>query len=102
MTEAAAAIGQLCTGDQCDKLADKLGKLPFDVVTSGLEQVLGRPASDISDDAKIKIIGKLRELGTAEGNRFLKEVEKRLPKEASPRLRQAVDQAIKATNGATT
>lgn len=102
VTEAAAAIGQLCTGDACEKLADKLGKLPFDVVTSGLEQVLGRPANDVSDDAKIKIIGKIRELGTAEGNRFLKEVEKRLPKEASPRLRQAVDQAIKATNGATT
>ena len=102
VTEAAAAIGQLCNADQCDQLAAKLGKLPFDVVTSGLEQVLGRPAGDISDDAKIKTIGKVRELGTAEGNRFLKEVEKHLPKDASVRLKQAVDQAIKATNGATT
>ena len=102
VTEAAAAIGQLCNADQCDQLAGKLGKLPFDIVTSGLEQVLGRPANDIPDDAKIKTIGKLRELGTAEGNRFLKEVEKHLPKDASARLKQAVDQAIKATNGATT
>lgn len=99
VNEAAASIGQLCNAEQCDQLAGKLGKLPFDVVTGGLEPVLFRPASDISDDAKIKLIGRLRELGTGEANRFLKDVEKRLPKEASPRVRQAVEQAVKATTG---
>jgi HEAT repeat protein len=95
--EAAASIGQLCNPEQCEQLAAKMGKLPFDVVTGGLEQVLGR--SDIPDDAKIKVIGRIRELGTGEANRFLKDVEKRLPKEASPRIRQAVEQAVKATTG---
>ncbi|MBX3206369.1 MAG: HEAT repeat domain-containing protein [Labilithrix sp.] len=99
VNEAAASIGQLCNAEQCDQLAGKLGKLPFDVVTSGLEPVLFRPASDMSDDAKIKLLGRLRELGTGEANRFLKDVEKRLPKEASPRIRQAVEQAVKATTG---
>lgn len=99
VNEAAASIGQLCNADQCDQLATKLGKLPFDVVTSGLDQVLFRPTAEISDDAKIKVLGRLRELGTGEANRFLKDVEKRLPKEASPRIKQAVEQAVKATSG---
>jgi HEAT repeat protein len=99
VNEAAASIGQLCNPEQCDQLASKLGKLPFDVVTSGLDPVLFRPASDISDDAKIKVLGRLRELGTGEANRFLKDVEKRLPKDASPRIKQAVEQAVKATTG---
>lgn len=99
VNEAAASIGQLCNAEQCEQLAGKLGKLPFDVVMSGLEPMLFRPASDISDDAKIKVLGRLRELGTGEAHRFLVDVEKRLPKEASPRIRQAVEQAVKATTG---
>lgn len=99
VNEAAASIGQLCSPEQCETLAGKLGQLPFEVVTSGLEPVLFRPSVDISDDVKIKLIGRFRELGTGEANRFLKEVEKKLPKDASPRLRQAVEQAVKATTG---
>lgn len=99
VNEAAASIGQLCNAEQCEKLAGKLGKLPFDVVTSGLDQVLFRPSAEVSDDVKIKVLGRLRELGTAEANRFLSDVDKRLPKETSPRVRQAVEQAVKATSG---
>ncbi len=99
VNEAAASIGLLCNAQQCEELAGKLGKLPFDVVTSGLEPVLFRPSSEVTDDTKIKVIGRLRELGTAEANRFLKDVEGRLPKETSPRIRQAVEQAVKATMG---
>lgn len=99
VTEAAASLGQLCDPEQCEQLAGKLGKLPFEVVTSGLEQVLFRPANDLSDDAKIKVLERLRELGTGEAHRFLRDVESRLPKEASARLRQALAQAVKATAG---
>lgn len=99
VNEAAASIGQMCTAEQCELLAAKLGQLPFDVVTSGLDPVLSRPAAEVSDDTKIKVLGRLRELGTAEANRFLKETEKRLPKDATPRVRQAVEQAVKATTG---
>jgi HEAT repeat protein len=99
VNEAAASIGQLCSPEQCDQLAAKLGKLPFDVVTSGLDLVLFRPASEVPDDTKIKVLGRLRELGTAEANRFLKDVDKRLAKQSSPRIRQALEQAVKATSG---
>jgi HEAT repeat protein len=97
--EAAASIGQLCGGPDCEKLADKLGQLPFDVVTSGLDPVLFRPAADINDDTKIKIIGRLRELGTFEANRFLRDVAKKWPDAWSKRVKQSIDQAVLATSG---
>ena len=100
INEAAASIGQLCTVEQCEQLAAKLGKLPFDVITSGLDHVLFRPATDVHDDAKVKIIGRIREQGTIEGNKFLKEAQKRGAAAGwSPRIRQAVDQAVLATAG---
>ncbi|HVJ94588.1 MAG TPA: HEAT repeat domain-containing protein, partial [Labilithrix sp.] len=101
VTEAAAAIGQACDPEQCDALAGKLGTLPFDVVTSGLEAVLFRPLAEISDDAKLKVLDRLRGLGTNEANGFLKDLEPRLPKHVSPRVRQALEQAVNAAMGGT-
>jgi hypothetical protein len=69
------------------------------VVTGGLDQVLFRPTADINDDAKVKIIGRIREQGTIEGNKFLRDVQKRWPSGQSPRVRQAIDQAVMATAG---
>ena len=100
VNEAAASIGQLCSAEQCEQLAGRLGKIPFDVVTGGLDQVLFRPAADIPDDAKVKIIGRIREQGTIEGNKFLRDVQKRaVAPAASARVRQALDQAVMATAG---
>jgi hypothetical protein len=99
VNEAAVSIGRLCNPEQCEQLAAKLGKLPFDVVTGGLDQVLFRPTAEVSDDAKVKIIGRIREQGTIEGNKFLKDVQKRWAAGSSPRVRQAIDQAVMATAG---
>jgi HEAT repeat protein len=99
VAEAAASIGQLCAGNECDRLAGKLGSVPFDVVTSGLDQVLFRPATDVSDDIKVKIVGRVRELGTGEANRFLRSVQGKWQKTWSPRVKQAIDQGVIATSG---
>ena len=100
VNEAAVSIGQLCSAEQCEQLAGKLGKIPFDVVTGGLDQVLFRPAADVPDDAKVKIIGRIREQGTIEGNKFLRDVQKRaVAPAASARVRQALEQAVMATAG---
>jgi HEAT repeat protein len=99
VAEAAASIGQLCAGNECDRLAGKLGSVPFDVVTSGLDQVLFRPAAEVSDDLKVKIVGRVRELGTGEANRFLKGVQAKWPKTWSQRVKQSIDQAVLATSG---
>ena len=98
--EAAAAIGQLCGPQECDQLAGKLGRLPFDVVTNGLDQVLFRPPVEVSDDAKVKILGRVRELGTREASKFLKDVQTRWPATWSVRVKQTIDQAVLATAGA--
>ena len=58
-----------------------------------------RPPTDVSDDIKVKIVGRLRELGTAESNRFLRDVQKKWPDSWSKRVRQAIDQAVQATTG---
>jgi HEAT repeats len=99
VNEAAASIGQLCAGSECERLAGKLGSVPFDVVTSGLDQVLFRPAGDVSDDLKVKIVGRVRELGTGEANRFLRTVQDKWPKTWSQRVKQSIDQAVLATSG---
>jgi HEAT repeat protein len=99
VAEAAASIGQLCAGNECERLASKLGSVPFDVVTSGLDQVLFRPPSDVSDDIKVKIVGRVRELGTGEANRFLRSVQGKWPKKWSERVKQAIDQGVLATSG---
>jgi hypothetical protein len=99
VAEAAASIGQICAAQECDQLAGKLGRLPFDVVTGGLEQVLFRPQAEINDDEKVKIIGKVRELGTSQANTFLRDVQQRWPQGWSPRVRQSLDQGVLATSG---
>jgi hypothetical protein len=97
--EASPAIGQLCAGSECDKLAAKLGAMPFDVITRGLDIALFRAPVDVGDDIKVKIVARVRELGTGEANRFLRAVKDRWPKRGSPRVKQAIDQAVIATSG---
>jgi HEAT repeat protein len=99
VNEAAVSIGQLCAPSECEALQGRLGRLPFDVVSSGLDQILFRPAGEVSDDAKVKLVGRLRELGTAEANHFLRDVVARWPATGSARVKQSIDQAVSATAG---
>jgi HEAT repeat protein len=97
--EAAASIGQLCNAAQCEKLASLLGKTPFDIITGGLEQALFRPASQVPDGTKVKIVVRLRELGTAEARRYLSDVRSRWPEDGSPAVRQALESSVKGQAG---
>jgi hypothetical protein len=97
--EASASIGVLCAPADCERLVAKLGALPFDVVMAGIDEILTRPVSEVGDDLKVKIVGRVRELGTAEVNHFLKGVQTRWPARASHRVKQAIDQAVLATTG---
>jgi len=99
VNEAAVSIGELCGSNECDSLEGRLGRVPFDVITSGLDPLLFRPPVEVSDDAKVKLIGRLRELGTAEANKFLRDTEARWPKSGSERVKRALQQGIQATAG---
>lgn len=95
--EAAASLGELCSSADCDRLAGKLGSVPFDVVTSGLDEVLMRSAPEVTDDLKVSIVDWLRDVGTAEAHHFLKGVQARWPARGLRRVKQALDQAVAAT-----
>jgi HEAT repeat protein len=97
--EASRSIGLLCTGDECDRLAAKLGSQPFEVMTSGLHEALLRLSDDVPEELKVKIVGRVRELGTGEANRFLREIQAKWPQRGSRRVKQAIDQAVLATSG---
>ena len=97
--EAAAAIGQLCEPKDCDKFAELTGKHQFDIMSSGFDQILFRPEKDMPEDQKIKIVGRLRELGTKEASKYLADVKGRWPEGWSKRVKQAIDAAVKATGG---
>ncbi|MCC6645489.1 MAG: HEAT repeat domain-containing protein [Polyangiaceae bacterium] len=94
--EAAAAIGQLCRGDECEAFARQTTKLPLDVMTSGFQQILSR--ADVSDDQKVKIIERVRDLATGEAHRFLKGQAEGFS--GSDRVKTALEQAARATAGA--
>jgi len=97
INEASTSIGMLCNPQECEQLASRIGKFPFDVMGAGIEQALFRP--DVSDDSKIKLLGHVRELGTQDANKFLREVVKKWPKTGSARVKQSLDQAVQATGG---
>jgi HEAT repeat protein len=92
--EAAASIGALCTPRDCEKLAKKLQTVPFDIITSGLSEVLVRPATEVDDETKIGIVGQLRAIATPEANRFLRGVQSRYPARGSERVKRVIDEAV--------
>lgn len=99
VSEAAAAIGQLCRPDECRAFAKKLGKVPFDVMTFGFDAILLR-ASPLPDDVLLETVGKIRELGTPEAGKYLVTVQGNWPKSGSAKVKQAIDTAIPSIPGA--
>ena len=97
VNEAGVSIGMICGAQECEQLAARIGKFPFDVIAGGIEQALFR--ADVADDTKIKLIGRIRELGTKEANGALKDWFKKWPANGSARVKQALDQAVQATGG---
>lgn len=101
VAEAGAAIGQLCTPEQCEQFAERTGKIAFDVMVTGFDQILFRPPGDVPDDEKIRLIGRMRELGTGEVGKYLADVADRWPKDWSKKLKQAIESAAHAIGGGT-
>ncbi len=98
--EAAAAIGQLCSKKQCEKFLGSLGKTPFDIMSSGIDEILFRKPAEVSDEEKIAVVVRLRELGTKDVGKYLSKVSSRWPKESSKKVKKAIDDAVAAVGGA--
>jgi hypothetical protein len=94
MPEAAGAIGLICAPEECRKLVDTIGKLPFDLVQSGLLPLLLRPESEVAESYKLDVIDHLRRLQTPQARRFLETVRARYPEQGSAHVRHGLSEAI--------
>jgi HEAT repeat protein len=98
--EAAAAIGQLCVGEECAAFSAKTGRIGLDVMVSGFDALLFRPSNEVPDQQKIKVVERVRDLRTIEANKYLRDLQSR-GATLSPRVKQTIDEAVLATAGAT-
>jgi hypothetical protein len=93
VTEAASSIGLLCTVESCEKFLAKLGTIPLDVMTSGIDPIFFRP-KPFPDEKLVDVIGRLRELGSPEAGKYLADVLGRWPAAGSKRVKQALESAV--------
>jgi hypothetical protein len=94
--EAAVAIAQLCSPEQCDRLMALVGKLRFEVLEASFVPLLLRPASAVPDANKLRYIDRLRRLATKPAAAVLQTTLASIPKDESPTLRAALQTALKA------
>lgn len=92
--EAAGAIGGLCSGAECKKFLDFLGKLPFDVMESGFLPILLRTGTEVPDDLKLNLIDRLRRMATPKTNQVLSTALASYPAGGSPQVKTALDAAL--------
>ncbi len=92
--EAAAAIGLLCTPADCQKLVDLTGKLPFEIIERGIEPMLLRPDTELSEGFKLDTIDRIRRLQTKGARVFLETVRARFPEQGNAHVRLGLDAAI--------
>lgn len=92
--EAAAAIGLLCSGDECRKFVSLLGKLPFEQMESGFLPLLQRTGSDVPNSAKLHLIEQLRRMATQKSSALLSTALATYPADGDPRIKTAIDAAL--------
>jgi len=95
VAEAAQSLGQLCAGAECEKLADLLGKLRFEVMQSAIVPLLLRPQQDVPDELKLKLIERLRRMATQPANQLLQTALAKFPPDGSPKVKQGLERALK-------
>jgi HEAT repeat protein len=98
VNEAASSIGMLCDAKTCDVLLERLATKPFDVISSGIQQVMARAA--VGDDVKKKFIAAVQKLQTRKAREFLQELRTAWPKGGSKAVETTLDDAIKSLEGA--
>jgi len=92
--EAAGAIGELCTGADCRRFADFLGKMPFDLMQTGLSPILLRPETEVSQEFKLELLEHLRKLQTDEARAFLETIRASYPEKGNAWVKYALEQAV--------
>jgi hypothetical protein len=92
--EAAGAIGELCAPADCSKFVDYLGKLPFDLMQTGLSPLLLRPEREVTPEFKLDVLEKLRKLQTDDAHTFLETLRALYPKDGNEWVKYGLEQAV--------
>ncbi|MCB9658883.1 MAG: HEAT repeat domain-containing protein [Sandaracinaceae bacterium] len=86
--EAAPSLASLVRESEIGQLTAYVGRLPFDVMSPALTELLAR--DDISERRKLDLIAQLQELGTSEVKVFLEDLADSIPAQGrDARVRQA-------------
>ncbi len=93
--ESATAIGQLADGAGANRLLDHLGRVPFDGIAPGINELIAR--RDVAERVKLEIVGRLAELATPEVRQYLQELVESL--DDSPVRRSAEDAVARISEG---
>ena len=92
--EAAAAIGVLCSQDECKRFVALLGKLPFEVMESGFLPLLLRTGSEVQSPVKLHLIEQLRRFATQKASALLQTALTSYPPDGDPQIKAALDAAL--------
>ncbi len=96
---AAVSLGKLCSPAACLKFMDRLGKVHLEVITSGTDEILFRPATEVDEKTKLQVIEKLAGLRTTPATEYLADVYRRWPKDGSKSLKKALRDAVEDNGG---
>jgi hypothetical protein len=88
--EAAGAIGELCGQSDCQRFVELLGKLPFDVMQTGLSPLVLRTDSELSEEFKIDVVDRLRKLQTQDAATLIKTLLAEFPAHGSTKVKVAL------------
>lgn len=88
--EAAGAIGELCGQADCQRFVELLGKLPFDLMESGLSPVILRTDPEVGEDFKIEVVDRLRKLQTDDAATLIKTLLAQFPANGSVKVKVAL------------
>jgi HEAT repeat protein len=94
--EAAVSIARLCAPPQCDRLMGLVGKLKFEVLEASFLPLFFRPDAELPEANKLAYVDQLRRIATKPAAAVLQSVLAKLPKDESPKLRAALQSALKA------
>jgi hypothetical protein len=94
VVEAAPAIGTTCPPALCEKFVALVGSIPFDAWTSGFEPLVRRSDDEITEDARVRWIGRLRSIETVDPRPFVAKLLAAWPPDGSSRVRAALESAV--------
>ncbi len=91
VVNAGRAIARLASDEQVPRITGLLGRVPFTSLTPVFDTLLSR--RDISEGTKLSLVAQVADLGTADARGYFEALRTKLPEDAPPRVRKAIEEA---------